>query len=147
MEKYNLDKAKEDLKVMTVLFRAQQAVLQVAKKDVKKYGLTINEFAVIEVLFHKSTITVQELCNKTLTPNSSMSYVLDKLEKLGIIARVQNEKDKRIFDLEFTKKGLEYANEIIPKHYENMKEIFDILDSSEKKEAIRILKKIGFNTR
>lgn len=134
-----------NLKTMTILFRTVQAVEAIVKKDIAKYGYTINEFSVIETLFQKGRMPVQGMCQKVLIPNSSMTYVLDKLEEKMLISRIQDELDKRIFYVELTKKGFDHANEILPKHYQVMQSVFDILTVDEKEIINKLLKKIGYH--
>ncbi len=134
-----------DLKTMTILFRTVQAVEAIIKKDISKYGYTINEFSVIETLFHKGRMPVQGMCQKVLIPNSSMTYVLDKLEERSLIKRSQDHLDKRIYYVELTDSGLDHAKDILPKHYEVMRSVFDILSVEEKAIINDLLKKIGYH--
>ncbi len=101
----------------------------------------------LEVLFHKKELTVQSVCEKTLMPNSSMTYVLDKLAKRAYISRKQDDKDKRIYSIALTQKGLELAYDIFPKHYQAMKSIFDVLTQEEQLMMQTLLKKIGYHAK
>lgn len=141
---YDINNAKKDLKSMTVLFRAQQAITEVVKEDVKKYELNISEFSVLEVLFHQKQMTVQGVCEKTLMPNSSMTYVLDKLVKKKLVERVQDQNDKRRYMVKLSNEGLKKANEIFPIHYQVMQEVFSVLSDEEQAIFQVLLKKVGY---
>jgi len=135
---------KEELKPMTILFRAFQAIEAYAKKDILNYGLNYTEFAAMEALYHKGRLPVQGMCQKVLIANSSMTYVLDKLQEKKYIDRIQDQNDKRTFYVELTPTGQKVADEIFPKHYETMKSLFDVLSKEEKEMLGTILKKVGY---
>ncbi|VEU80415.1 MarR family winged helix-turn-helix transcriptional regulator [Haploplasma axanthum] len=147
MTKYDLKADKDDLKSMIILFNTHKALVEVVKKDIKKYGYDLNEFSVFEVVFHKGKLTVQEIKEKILVANSSLTYILDKLEKKEIITRTRDEFDKRIFYIELTEKGTIEANSIFPKHYERLRSVFSILDNEDKNTLNTLLKKVGYNTK
>ncbi len=134
-----------DLKTMTILFRTVQSVEALAKKDILNYGVNMTEFAALEVLHHKGRMPVQSMCQKVLIANSSMTYVLDKLEEKKYIKRIQDQNDKRTFYVELTTKGKTLADDIFPKHYQAMQKIFDILSDDEKKTLNELLKKLGYH--
>lgn len=134
-----------NLKTMRILFRAVGAVERIVKKDIKKYGLTVNEFTALEALYTKGTITVNDLCSVVLIPNSSMTYVLDKLEEKGLIHRIQDADDKRTFHIELSENGLKTANDIFPKHYQTMSKVFSVLSKDEQDILNTYLKRLGYH--
>ncbi|MBN3490309.1 MarR family transcriptional regulator [Acholeplasma equirhinis] len=136
---------KEELKSMTILFKAFQSVEAFAKKDIAKYGMNPTEFAALEALYHKGRLPVQGMCQKVLIANSSMTYVLDKLQEKKLIERIQDSTDKRTFYVELTGSGKKLADDIFPKHYEVMRQVFEVLTAEEKKMLGELLKKVGFN--
>lgn len=136
---------KEDsLKTMLVLFKAHQTIEDYAKKDIVRHGLTLNEFAAIEALYHKGVLPVQGMCSEVLIANSSMTYVLDKLELKGLIKRIQDEKDKRTFHVDLSLEGKNFADAIIPEHYSKMRVIFNHLTEEERMLLNGLLKKLGY---
>ncbi|WP_264230244.1 MarR family winged helix-turn-helix transcriptional regulator [Acholeplasma laidlawii] len=135
----------DNLKTMRILFRAVQSVEQIVKKDVKNYNLTVNEFAALEALYQKGRVSVNTMCQMVLIPNSSMTYVLDKLEEKSYITRTQDPDDKRTFYVELSTEGKKYADEILPKHYKVMNQVFSILTKEEQELLNQTLKKLGYH--
>lgn len=129
---------------MTILFRTQQSVLAYSMEDIKTYDLNFTEFSVLEVLYKKGTLSVQSICNVVLIANSSMTYVLDKLEKRGLIKRYKDKIDKRIILVKLTVEGRKITDNIIPKHYEYMRNLFEVLDVKENETLQTLLKKVGY---
>lgn len=138
------DKAKEELKLMIILFKTYQTLTNFIKADISNSDFNLNEFAVLEVIYHKGSISVNEISQKVLVANSSLTYILDKLVKKSLIQRTQDNKDKRVTYISLTNKGEKLAKDIFPPHYEHLMEVFNVLSAEEKLTASRILKKIKF---
>ncbi len=133
----------KDLKSLIILFKAQTSVENVVKKSLSGTGLSVNEFAALEALYHKQSLTTQELIDLVLIPNSSMTYVLDVLMKKNYIERNRNTEDKRIQTITLSPDGIEKFETVYKTHFQMMREIFDILDESEEEILKKLLKKVG----
>ncbi|NLK12929.1 MAG: MarR family transcriptional regulator [Candidatus Phytoplasma sp.] len=135
----------EQAHLVTVLFKATKAVEEKIKNNISQYKLTITEFGVLEALYSKGALFVQELCEKILVPNSSMTYTLDKLEKKGFIRRTKDVVDKRSFQIILTNEGYFKTKEMLKKHYKFLDEILVNLTKKEKEVLRDLLKRIGKN--
>lgn len=134
---------KKELKAMITLFKAHQSLVKYTKEDIKKSNFDLNEFAVLEVIFHYQKISVQKINEKVLVAPSSLSYILDKLVAKKLIKREISPTDKRSYLISLTKLGKDASQDVFPKHYENLKEVFEILSEEEKNQLTYLLKKIG----
>ena len=137
----------DGLKTITTLFRAKNSFETIIRKDVSSYGLNPSEFGALEALYHKGKLTVQQLTEKVLIANSSMTYVLDSLSKRGLITRTKNETDKRIYVVDLTLAGKQFMAEIYPKHYKNMTSVLSCLTIEEQQTLQSLLKKLGLNAK
>lgn len=139
---------KEDyLKLTTVLFRTMQNVEAVIKNDILSYQLNTSEFGTLELLYNRGRQPMQSMASRLLMANSSMTYVIDKLEKKEMIVRKQDEIDKRIVMVELTEKGRNFFDSIFPHHVETLKKIYHDLNEEELKFLIKTLKKVGFKAK
>lgn len=143
----NKQQTKQQLKPMITLFKAHRSLLEFIKDDIKKYNFDINEFSVFEIIYHKEKVKINEIKENILIANSSLSYILDKLEKRNLIYREKDNKDKRITYVKLTENGLKKANNIFPEHYETLINLFNILTNEEKEILEKITKKIGIHTK
>ncbi|AGN25082.1 MarR family winged helix-turn-helix transcriptional regulator [Erysipelothrix rhusiopathiae] len=132
-----------NLKTLTILFRTHQNILEKVKESIKDFDINVNEFQALEALYHKGKLTTQALCDTVLVPGSSMTYVVDQLEKKGLVVRLKDEKDRRINYVMLSPKGLNDTEIIYNKHYEEMRKRFDKLTSEEEVTLQNLLKKIG----
>ena len=133
----------QDLKSLTILFRAVGSIEERIKKDVARYGLNPSEFGVLEVLYHKGPMQVQTICEKILIAASSMSYVIDKLKKKGYIEAPQDPTDRRAHIVKLTNIGQQLMDEIYPKHVATLRSVFDVLSEEEEVMMQELLKRIG----
>lgn len=133
------------LKLFVVLSRAVQSVSKRIEEDIKRYGLNQTEFAVLELLFHKGDQPIQKIGEKILLASSSITYVVDKLEKKHLLVRKPCPKDRRVTYASITSEGNELLSNIFPQHKEAIHQIFGGLDVCEKEKMIEQLKKIGYH--
>ncbi|MCG1028847.1 MarR family transcriptional regulator [Virgibacillus halodenitrificans] len=133
------------LKAFVVLTRALQSIRARAEEDIKSFDLNPTEFAVLELIYNKGDQPIQKIGEKVLIASSSITYVVDKLEKKNLIKRKPCPKDRRVTYAAITPSGTALMNEIFPKHSNAIKEIFGGLDIKEKEELIEQVKKLGLH--
>ncbi len=132
------------LKLFIVLSRAFQSIKKRVEEDIKCLGLNPTEFAVLELIYNKGHQPIQKIGEKVLIASSSITYVVDKLEKKNLLERKACPKDRRITYAVITSEGTELMHEVFPKHKAAINEIFGGLDFNEKKMVIEQLKKLGY---
>nr|WP_089153555.1 MarR family transcriptional regulator [Paenibacillus tuaregi] len=137
------DEESISLKTFVVLSKAYKAVMDRAVKDMKKYGLSPSEFTILEVLYTKGRIPLQQIAEKILITSGTITYNIDKLEKKKYIRRVPCEEDRRVIFAELTAEGNELFDRIFPEHASTIHALTEGLSADEKQEAIRLLKKLG----
>jgi MarR family transcriptional regulator, 2-MHQ and catechol-resistance regulon repressor len=135
------------LKLFIVLSRASKVILEEAHKPSEKHGLNPTEFAVLELLHHTGRQPIQKIGQKILLRSGSMTYVVDKLEKRGLLERVFCEEDKRVTYMSITPSGIELMTSIFPEHAVNIEAIMSSLTSEEQNQAIGLLRKLGLSVR
>lgn len=133
----------ESLKLFVVLSKAYKSLMDLAVKDMKKHGLASAEFMVLEVLYHRTRIPLQQIGEKILVTSGSITYNIDKLEKRGLLRRVPCEDDRRVTYAEITEAGRQLFDDIFPQHVDFIHSLMGGLDSEEKTQATLLLKKLG----
>ncbi|NHN30528.1 MarR family winged helix-turn-helix transcriptional regulator [Paenibacillus agricola] len=131
------------LKLFIVLSKAYKALMDQATKDVKKYGLSPSEFMVLEVLYAKGRVPLQQIGDKILVTSGSMTYNIDKLEKKGLLNRVPCAEDRRVIYAEMTTDGNKLFDAIFPIHASTIHSLMQAVTQEEQKQGIDILKKLG----
>lgn len=131
------------LKALIVMMRSSQTVQDKIKNDMNQYGLNPTEFSVLELLYHKGDQPIQHIGKKILLASSSITYVVDKLEKKEYVVRKACPTDRRVIFASITEKGQAFMEEVFPKHTEVIEDIFGDLSEEQLEELIVLLKKIG----
>lgn len=143
----NTEDQELSLKLFIVLTRAMQTITKRVEEDIKSYGLNTTEFAVLELLYHKGDQPIQKIGEKVLLASSSITYVVDKLEKKDLLLRKPCPEDRRVTFAVITKQGQDLMNEIFPKHKAAIQEIFGGLNAEEKDQLIGQLKRLGLHAK
>jgi MarR family transcriptional regulator, 2-MHQ and catechol-resistance regulon repressor len=133
----------QSLKLFVVLSRASRALMDYAQQDMKHYELNPSEFAVMELLYHKGSTPIQQIGGKILLASGTMTYVIDKLVKKGLLQRRPCEKDRRVIYAELTPEGEAVIGDIFPRHAEALHEAVNGMSSEDKEQLISLLKKLG----
>ena len=131
------------LKLFVVLSRALEAIEKKTAERIKDYDLNLTEFAVLELLFNKGDQPIQKIGQKILIASSSITYVVDKLEKKKYVKRVGCPTDRRVTYAAITDEGRALMEEIFPKHQELMTGMMSTLGIEEKEIMIEQIKKLG----
>jgi MarR family 2-MHQ and catechol resistance regulon transcriptional repressor len=137
------DSVSQSLKLFIVLSRAYKAINEHVNKMIQANGLNPTEFAVLELLYHKGDVPLQQIGGKILIASGSITYVVDKLEQKGFLKRVACPNDRRVTYAQISDTGRKFIEEIFPDHAKRINELMSSLDENEKEEAIRLLKKLG----
>lgn len=132
-----------NLKTLIALIRCTQNVHKKEYRTIKEGGLTVSQFAVLEILYHKGDLKICEIIDKILSTGGNMTVVIDNLVKDNLVKRCADPKDRRVNLISITEKGRKIIDEIFPKHVENVNEIFKGLTVEEKKNLISLLKKLS----
>jgi DNA-binding MarR family transcriptional regulator len=82
-------------------FISGQASTAIARRLQKKFNqsdlnLTIEQWSVLYHLWKEDGLSQQDLCNATFRDKPSITRLVDNLEKLHLVKRVADEKDRRI---------------------------------------------------
>ncbi|WP_066305699.1 MarR family winged helix-turn-helix transcriptional regulator [Bacillus sp. FJAT-29814] len=127
------------------LMQTSKAIHERIKEEIAKNNLSITDFSVLEVLYHKGKQTIQQIGNSILISSGSMTYVIDKLEQKGLLLRNACLEDRRVIHITLTDAGIELMNKLMPKHHELVDEIFSALTSEDAEALVQLLKKVRKN--
>ncbi|MFO8231522.1 MAG: MarR family transcriptional regulator [Longimonas sp.] len=133
------------LQVWIALNRAQHAIDAPLRAQVEAHGLTMKQFAVLEVLLHKGPLPVGEVGERVLLTSGSMTYVLDQLEDEGMLVRRADPNDGRVQQVALTDTGREFVEQVFPEHAQLLQSLMDALSTPEKETLFRLLHRLRDN--
>ncbi|MBB6480061.1 MarR family winged helix-turn-helix transcriptional regulator [Spirochaeta isovalerica] len=132
-----------DFSVIIAIFRAMQTVRKSESITLERGHLTSAQFSVLETLYHKGPLRVCELLEKTLSSGGNMTVVLKNLQQEGLITKIRDPEDGRAFVVQLTGKGFQLIEGLFPDHIKVVSDLLCPLEDREKKELVRILKKLN----
>jgi MarR family 2-MHQ and catechol resistance regulon transcriptional repressor len=135
------------LQLIIALGRALQALERTVRPHLTQSGLSLTEFAVLEVLYHKGALRLGEIRDRILVTAASTTYVVKKLEERGLMRRRTCAEDSRVVFGELTAKGRTLIDEVFPAHVERLQQAMAGLSVSQKREVSRLLRALILHAR
>jgi DNA-binding MarR family transcriptional regulator len=109
----------------------------------ERYGLDIPEWRVLATLgFRDDACSAQYISHCTRTHKSTISRAVTALMKRQLVERVENQDDRREFQLRMTPKGSALYQQLIPPLLRREREILSCLSAQERKNFAKLLGKI-----
>src|ERR1035438_9734770 len=110
---------------------------------VKRTGLGLSDFGVLEALLHKGPLPVNTIGPIVdLTPGS-ISIAVERLVEKGLVSRVESTEDRRVRIVTLTPRGKDLIAAAFRKHSGQMKIVFSELSPEELRGLEAALKKVG----
>ena len=93
--------------------KASTAIARRLQKKFNEAGvsLTIEQWSVLYHLWKQDGISQQDLCTATFRDKPSITRLVDNLEKISLVKRVSDEKDRRINKIYLTKQAEKLQDE------------------------------------
>ncbi|VUX03250.1 HTH-type transcriptional regulator MhqR [Streptococcus constellatus] len=130
-----------DLKTMSVLNKAIRTIRHFESQAAKQHNLTPTQFSVLETLYSKGNLRIQDLIDKMLATSGNMTVVIKNMIRNGWIFRTCDPSDRRSFLVGLTPEGRSKIETVLPEHIQNIQQGLRILTEQDKEDLIRILKK------
>jgi MarR family 2-MHQ and catechol resistance regulon transcriptional repressor len=134
-------------RIRLILWKAHKAVEAVDRASITATGLCLTDFAVLEILLHKGPMPVNVIGQKVLLTSGSITSAVNRLERRGWVRRHRDASDRRVFLVELTEGGRSLIRRAFNDHDRNLEAAVTALDSTERDELIRLLKKLGRSAR
>ncbi len=91
-----MDEYNESLEVARLFREVMKLFKQNMDKLMVEMGMTAPQGMVMGILSKQNKMKISELSNKINLSNSTVSGIVDRLEKIGLVERERSEEDKRV---------------------------------------------------
>lgn len=132
-----------NLKTLIVIGRMVKSIDAVLSPNIAETGLTQGQFGVLEALYHKGELTVNQVLDKTLSTSGNITVIIDNLIKMGLVEKKVSPKDKRSRLLNATENGKRVIHDFFPSHLEVLNKAMSGLNDEEQVQLIHLAKKLG----
>jgi len=100
------------------LYSAARLMMQAYTPFLNELGITYPQYLVLMVLWEKDALPVNDIAHRLLLETNTVTPMIQRMEKQGIVTRQRGKEDKRQQIVSLTEKGRaleEQAYRIIPK--------------------------------
>lgn len=132
----------KELKLVIALTKSYNLFLSKITSQLASYDLSVSEFGVLELLFHKGKQPIQKIAEKILVTSGTMTYVINQLIKKGYVKRRQCENDLRITYVELTQEGLSKMQMVFPIHQIYLSTLFQHISDTDQDQLVSLLKSL-----
>lgn len=131
-------------------FITGKASTAIARRLQKKFNassvnLTIEQWSVLYHLWKEDGISQQELCNATFRDKPSITRLVDNLEKLNLVKRVADEKDRRINKIFLTRQAMKLQEETMDLAEDTLNEALQGVPPEQVEMCKQVLQKVYDN--
>ena len=127
------------LRVLRPLVETYLAFWRIDSRHIRTMRLTPSQFDVIATLGDTDGMTCSELSARTLVTKGTLTGVLDRLVKKGLIRREQVVQDRRSIKITLTDKGTVLFRKTFAAHIAFLRPYFERALNSEEAEMARVL--------
>lgn len=136
-------KSRNGVHLWLLLSRATKAMEAYALRSVEATGLCLSDFGVLEALLHRGPSPVSAFGQRILVSSGSVTAAVDRLERNGLVKRVDAATDRRSRIVHLTTKGSELIQGLFEVHARDMEQAFSLLSGPERDELAGLLRKLG----
>lgn len=135
------EKDKINFNLIKAIKKTNNQFLKLENEVVRKYNLTTSQYGVLECLYMKGDMCINDLITRLISTSGTMTVIVKNLEKLGYITKTLDCDDKRSFKVVLTKQGRELVEKILPERKEVLDDFASTLNEQEIEDLLRILYK------
>lgn len=107
------------------LIQCYQSFEKLSNDHFAQLGLTAAQFDIIATLGNTEGMSCKDLGEKTFITKGTMTGVLDRLEKKGLLTRCSVAEDRRLLLIKLTEQGQSLFEHVFPLHLAHMQQYFD----------------------
>ncbi|WP_373072839.1 MarR family winged helix-turn-helix transcriptional regulator [Sulfurimonas sp.] len=124
------------------LYRAFKKIRAKEMAYIKSCNLTMNQFEILEVLYHRGDLSVGAITKLTLGTAGNVTVVIKNLVRDGFVNSIPDPDDKRTYIISITGKGIDVISALFPDHAKNFENYFEVLDENELETLFNLLRKL-----
>jgi len=127
-----------------ILWKAFYAVEAHDRRSIRGLGFgSDSDFAVLEVLFAKGPLPVNDIGRRVLLTSGSITTAVDRAEQRGLVRRAPSPQDKRVVNVALTPKGRTLIDSVLKVHFRNLAHALSGLAPAEQEILANLLRKLG----
>jgi MarR family transcriptional regulator, organic hydroperoxide resistance regulator len=135
-------KAKLDAIVETMVYLYTES-RRLTKEMAARYGLTGPQLTVVKLLEAVGDLSLSSLSAKIHAQNSTVTGIVDRMEREGLVVRTRSASDRRVVHISLTEKGARLAKDVPVEPMVIFRQALLQLDDNDSRDLLRILTKLA----
>lgn len=116
---------------------------RLTKEIAAQHGLTGPQLTVVKMLEALGDLPLSRLSEKIRAQNSTVTGIVDRMEREGLVIRVRSAEDRRVVHIQLTSKGAKLAREVQVEPMDLFRDALSTLSAEEARTLLRILRKVA----
>jgi DNA-binding MarR family transcriptional regulator len=129
------------------LMRASGEVVAYLEDYLSDYSLSQRKFFILILLMRNlDGLSISQLAEKTGVSCASITGVVERMRKAGLVTREEEASDRRVMIVQITQAGNELLEKVLPDHYSRVAQLMSGLSDRERKRLQKLLKQVSIKT-
>jgi DNA-binding MarR family transcriptional regulator len=120
---------------------------RITKELARRAELTGPQLTVVKMLETVGDLSLSDLSDRIRAQNSTVTGIIDRMEREGLVVRSRSTEDKRVVHIRLTEKGERIAREIPVEPMEVFRSALSGLTGGEMRDLLKILTKVARRVR
>jgi DNA-binding MarR family transcriptional regulator len=116
---------------------------RLTKELARSVDLTGPQLTVLKMLEAVGDLSLSELSERIRAQNSTVTGIIDRMEREGLVTRARSTEDRRVVKIKLTDKGLKIARTVAVEPMELLRAALDDLTPLEAQALLKILTKMA----
>jgi DNA-binding MarR family transcriptional regulator len=109
------------------------------REILSEFDITTPQFNALAYLVFDGEMTLGELSQKMFLACSTITDLLDRMEKSELVKRYKDEKDKRVYRVKVLDKGHAMIEEVMAHRRQYIKDSLNVVTAEKKEEIAKVL--------
>ena len=138
----NIEQRNTVLRLWLLLRRVGDTLVRCQDLIFSKYGLTTEQWGVLTSIKSRGALRPSDLADILERTPNSMSMLIDRMVKAGLVRRTRDRKDRRVVIVSMTEKGRTAVEPAIPECWEFIHEALLSLSNDEQHDLADMLERV-----
>jgi DNA-binding MarR family transcriptional regulator len=116
---------------------------RITKELARRADLTGPQLTVLKMLEGLGDLSLSDLSERIRAQNSTVTGIIDRMEREGLVARARSTEDRRVVHIKLTERGAKIASQIAVEPMEIFRTALESLSPGEMRDLLKILTKIA----
>ena len=125
-----------------LIAKAYQRLFSCFRSGLEPYGITPQQFALMAFLWRQDGLSQADLSEKTEVDRTTLSGLIDRLQKLQLVERCRHPADRRIWLVRLTPAGRALEEKLVPVALQVRERLTANLEDSDYRTLCELLKKL-----